>query len=567
MRILLLLLLPCLFVFGDSVASGAAKTTGFPRYDQAVANAVSYLRSQAGKIPERETSLVAYAMVKAGEPADDPLVQDGLRHALERTEQGHSGYDHLYLSGVDALLLAEVNPEANKAALQKIANYVSSRQHTSGGWSESTNNADTSMSQYAMLALWAAKGAGATIAPEVIERNIGWHLDNGTRDGSWGYRPEGANLTPTHNMAMAGAASMGIGRLLLHGPKSRAKKSEAPVEKKLGVLDKVEAEEDEGTQLVFPDYRPGIPAATVDARITRAFNWIEPRFPPPQRESDVLFPYYFFYALERAAALYELGDVNGKNWYETYGDILLTMRSPEGIFDRDSKQHSSTTIGTAFAILYFMKSTQQTLDKQYGIGRQRGTRGNPFGDKEVKREPTELDLLLGEMEKLDVTAIDESPIEVADEIVRSVISIDDPEKLIGQADKLKSLMKHPNADVRKSVVWALGRTGDFKLVPLMLDGIRDPSVDVNIEAIQALRFISRKPNGFGESLAPFASLGDEEKIKNAPPEVRLKLATPWREKALKDWSSWYFRVRPHEEQDGFDQLTLAIPLETKAAEK
>ena len=104
-------------------------------------------------------------------------------------------------------------------------------------------------------------------------------------------------------------------------------------------------------------------------------------------------------------------------------------------------------------------------------------------------------------------------------------------------------------------------------MPLMLDGIRDPSVDVNIEAIQALRFISRKPNGFGESLAPFASLGDEEKIKNAPPEVRLKLATPWREKALKNWSSWYFRVRPHEEQDGFDQLTLAIPLETKAAEK
>lgn len=40
----------------------------------------------------------------------------------------------------------------------------------------------------------------------------------------------------------------------------------------------------------------------------------------------------------------------------------------------------------------------------------------------------------------------------------------------------------------------------------MLDGIRDNSVDVNIEAIQALRFIARKPQGFGETLAPFASL-------------------------------------------------------------
>jgi len=555
MRIFLLLL--SLFFYSHSIANAAGKTTGIARYDEAVASSVRYLHSQAGNIPERESSLVAYALVKAGEPAEDELVQHGIRDALARAEAGHSGYDHIYQSGVDALLLAEVNPEEHLPALQKIANYVASKQHTSGGWSESSTNSDTSMAQYAMLALWAAKGAGANVSPEVIERSLNWHMESGNQDGSWGYRPEGANRTPTHNMAMAGAASMGIGRLLLYGPKTQLKRKE-PTEKAFGVLEKVEDEPTEKQLSVFPDYRPRISASTIDARITRAFNWIEVRFPPPQRENDVLFPYYLFYALERAAALYELDEVNGRNWYETYGDILLSMRSPEGIFDRDSKQHSSTTIGTSFAILYFMKSTQQTLDKQYGIGRQQGKRGNPFGDKEVKREPTELDLLIDDISKMDFASLDETPPEIADEIVRSVISIDDPEKLVGQTDKLKSLMKHPNADVRKAAVWALGRTGDFNLIPLMLDGIRDPSIDVNVEAIAALRYIARKPKGFNETLDPFKELPE-----TATPEERLRVANEWRQKAINSWSSWYFRVRPHEEQDSFDQLQLAVPLNSK----
>ncbi len=179
MRILLLL---GIMAFCTDIAGAAARTTGIARYDQAVVSGVRYLRSQAGKIPERESSLVAYALVKAGEPAEDELVQHGVRDALARAEAGHSGYDHIYLSGIDALLLAEVNPEAHLPALQKIADYVASKQHTSGGWSESTTNSDTSMAQYAMLALWAAHGSGAKISPEVLERNLKWHLNNATRE-------------------------------------------------------------------------------------------------------------------------------------------------------------------------------------------------------------------------------------------------------------------------------------------------------------------------------------------------------------------------------------------------
>ena len=49
---------------------------------------------------------------------------------------------------------------------------------------------------------------------------------------------------------------------------------------------------------------------------------------------------------------------------------------------------------------------------------------------------------------------------------------------------------------------------DFELIPLMLKGLRDPNVDVNLQALDALRYISRKPNGFGISDEPFEGVGD-----------------------------------------------------------
>ncbi len=233
---------------------------------------------------------------------------------------------------------------------------------------------------------------------------------------------------------------------------------------------------------------------------------------------------------------------------------MLTLQNEDGSFNT----HTGKVVGTSFALLYLMKSTQQILDKQYGLGKQYADRGNPFGDKEIKREPTELDRLIEDISNLKgFDEVDKAPIEIADEIVRSVTSIKDPEELVGQTDKLKSLMGHPNADVRKAACWALGRTSDFKLIPLMLDGIRDPDLDVNVEAVAALRYISRKPHGFGESLNPM------EGLDKAPSEERLRVANEWRQKVLKQWSAWYFAARPYEDTNRLDELQVKVPLGTR----
>ena len=96
---------------------------------------------------------------------------------------------------------------------------------------------------------------------------------------------------------------------------------------------------------------------------------------------------------------------------------------------------------------------------------------------------------------------------------------------------------------------------------MMLDMLRDPSIDVNVEAIQALRYIARKPTGFGESLDPLKGL------ENPSDEEKLRVTNEWRQKTLRAWSEWYNSVRPHEEKDTFEELLLAVPISTKGVDQ
>ncbi|MEJ7592025.1 MAG: HEAT repeat domain-containing protein [Planctomycetaceae bacterium] len=544
---------------------GPRQSTNVPRFDAAVDKALAYLHGAVEKEEQHagHEILAAYAMIKCGVPKTDPFVAKAIAAAVGRSNSGQyqpmSAYDHIYGSGVDSMLLVDLDAkELYLPNLQAIANYVQSAQRADGSWSDGPQQpGDVSMSQYGVLALWACQRGGCNVSPAALDRAADFLMKKGNSDGGWGYRP-GTTAGPgmgasTHNMTMAGGGAVGICRLLLHGLRNPPKPEKKDEDVLPGGLTKIDPLADAGQfGSSFPDYKPQNSAGALDARVDRAFGWNLANFQPVSRVEHNL---YYYYCLERAAAVGDLGKINGEDWFIVYGDGLLTLQAADGSFNT----HTGPVVGTCFALLYYMKSTDQILKKMYGLGQQLADRGNPFGDKK-KKEPTELDRLIADIANMDFDKLDETPVEVADEIVRSVLSIDDPEKLVGQEDQLKSLMKHPNDKVRSAAVWALGRTGDFKLVPLMLDGIRDTSVDVNIEAIQALRFIARRPQGFGETLAPFAALGTEDQIKIAAPEERLRLATPWREKALKDWSNWYFSVRPFEDRGGLDELQLAVPL-------
>lgn len=547
----------CCFLSTAVSVSADFKSTGVPRYDAAVRSAVGWLVKNGADAPENQTTFIAYALYKAGEPKTSPLVAKGIEHALHRAnETGYSGYDHVYLAGVDAMLLADLDePDTYRSAIQKMVDHVHGSQRSDGSWSESpTAPGDSSMAQYALLCLWAGDRVGCTVSPNVLEMAAAWHLDRGQPDGGWAYRPGILNGPERglsqHTTTTAGAGSLAIVRLLFFGPRTLQTKK-VDTEKRFGVLEKEEVDDTSLAGSKFPEFKTRFSMATFDSRIARGLGWVSTHFSPTA--ADVRAKNYFYYALERVAALHGMDDISGSDWFTVYADGLLTHQSADGSFD---KTYLGPRVDTAFAILFLMRSTQVTLMKTYGQGLTRGERGNPFGDKEKKPDPTELDLLLSAMEKelgeglqnVELDSVDEK---IANEVVRSVQAITDPEALIGQKDRLKALVEHPDADVRRAVYWALGRTGDFSLIPLMIAGLRDPHVDVNVEAEMALRFISRKPGGLGASLNPKGG------AETATPEEQVKIANEWRRKAISLWAKWYSDVRPFEEKDGFDELENA----------
>lgn len=535
---------------GLGTTQAALKSTKVPRFDTAVAKSVSFLQANAKQISERDKVLVAYALMKAGVSENSPIITEALELAKGRGEaRRYEGYDHIYLAGVDSMLLADSeNAEAHVAALQGIADYVQSVQRSDGSWSDGPQMpGDVSMSQYGVLALWSAQRTNCQVSAQAIDNAAGWFSRGTNGDGGWGYRP-GTTKGPgggnsTHNMTVAGAGSVAVARTLLHGPKG-LKGDEQKKTMKFGVLEKVELSgtEEAKNGSAFPGYSPKNGVSQLDGVVNRGLNWNQARFQPVSRAEHKI---YFYYALERASALADLPE----GWFTTYGDGLLKLQAADGSFNT----HSGPNVGTSFAILYFMRSTQQIINKQYAGGVMSGARGldSLYGQKKKKKELQGLDVLLAQMEK-DAENLDKLDDLDAAEIVESV-QFGSKEDLIGQVDKLKLLLKSNNPENRRAAYFALGRTGDYSFIPEMMKGLRDKNVDVNVEALQALRYIARKPNGFGLSLQPLAG------AETADDATKVEVANKWRTKAFTTWMTWYRDVRPYDESGGLDELQALTP--------
>ena len=538
-------------------AAAAAKTTKVPRYDKAVQRGVEYLKKTVTQQSDPSRSvLAAYALFKAGESIESPIVKRGLEIAEQSAGTAgfrpHLAYDHVYESGLYCMFLTDVDPVKYKSTIQVIADYVASVQHPDGAWSDTPRDADTSMCQYAMLALWAAHRAECRIPPETLDRAATWHIQHRWPDGGWGYRetPPGAQTKSksSRNMTMAAVSSLGISRLLLYGPPEAD--PEVEPQKKFGILQKEEQLGGAGRGSMFADYRPRNDLAALKKAISWGVGYESENYRPINIHE--FFPIYFYYSAERALSISGISTIAGKDWYTAYGDGLLTLQGASGSWTETFKKDEIS--GTSFAILYFMRSTQQILDKHYGPALQKGNRGNPLAVKSSSTEVKSLDRLLNSLDNVDLNnpELDSGP-DFADEIVRSVQSISDRKQLIGQVDRLKALVKHPDPDVRQPVYWALGRTGDISLAPILLKGLRDPNVDVNVEAELALRFLARRPSGFNLSTNPL------EGAEKADDAERLRIVNQWRDKAVREWSNWYRNVQPYEDTGSIDELELTVP--------
>lgn len=543
---------------GSAFAQVPEPSTGNPRFDAVVAKGVDYLKAQLTRRTEGLHGGIAYlsgyACLKAGVKPNDPAVQAAV-HAAKSSAAGGvwtpgNKQEHIYEAGVAAMLLADANPEANLAELQALANYLMEQQGTDGSWDYPQRKVgDTSMNQYGILGLWSCMRAGIKVPPGVWDKCARWHVQKRSGDGGWAYHP-GRQEGPgggrsTHNMTLGAVGTLAICRVILYPEYAPGGKKNRPKKKLLfGVLEEVDTSKNQkGEKTVknpYADYRPQTSAGDMNNGLSAGLSWINGRWRTDSPATGHEF--YYYYAMERAFAMNDIKKMSGQDWFTACGNVLASSQKADGSWTHGH----SPAIATSFSVLFFMRATKKILGAAYGTGLQLGDRGfdldgDPLSKDKKKKKLGPLDEMLARLEKMNVQGIQDVPEEDLSDLVQKILESDRKE-LVGQLDLLKKMADNPRGDVRAIVMFALGRSGDMRVAPILIDALNDPDVGVLAEARTALCYISRKPRGFG--LEP--DLAGE--VEGLPKKEVDRIVKEWRQKAQVKWRRWYTRIRPYDER-------------------
>ncbi len=530
-------LLVVLFCVPAANAQNAARPTGYKDFDQAVGQAVEFLRKEAREDqPPGVDFLAGYALLKAGVSAKHPDVARHVAKARNFARNPIGGQERNYSAGVAAMLLAQADPVGFQPELQTLADFLIAQQGADGSWDYPQRKVgDTSQCQYAVLGLWSCKRAGINVAPQVFDRCLAWHLEKVSADGGWAYHP-GRREGPgsggsTHNMTFAAAGTLGICKLLLfpdHKPKRRPKLP--------GGLTPIDEHKSKTKK---PHYKPVSALSEILHRIEGSAAWLSARW----RKANPLNGHklYFYYAMERAMAL---GDWEPDgDWYRDCGLVLLESQREDGSWVAG---HGSV-VGTSFAILFLVRSTKQTLAEGIGGGTLRGQKGLKWGPADPENEKPTAPSKVPDLAKLlewiesqpDPTDV---PHQDVDALTRAVLAAK-PSRLREHISSLKTVLHHPQAEVRENIILAMSRSGDMRITPVLIEALRDMDIHVMLKAQHALRMVARKPRGVGVTTKLLA------RIEDRPSDEVADIIATWRHQSTKRWREWYIRVRPWEERD------------------
>lgn len=535
---------------------------------QAIAKGAGAIKANLKNIGGSSKSLAYIALLKAGEPEASPIMAEAAAYVLAKIKDGvyNPSSSHIYEAGVDASLLADLNPEKYRGDLQKIADYLVKHQSPQGHWNypepykeESRTGGDISVTHYACLGLWAAARAGVQIDPVVWERVINWTSSCHNADGGFAYNP-GVNISmdgmnSTMNMTINGAGIICIAMINLDPSRiPDFEKGTAPktavaakvVEKEKGSLEAVNLDAGNGEDAKGPKTGK-IPAGAYPA-VKNALNWVGVRFAPVNNAAHHHRAYYY-YSLERMGALANVTKLNGRDWFSECADHLISNQKPDGSWG--ITQVVSQENDTSFAVLFLTRSTGKILKRTVieppvGGGLLSGGRGLPDdlkdldanGNVKMKREKSSLDDLLASLQNADTGDLEETQTELVQQI-----QLGDKQELIGKKDMLLKLAVHPDPEIRRTAIWAIGRTGDLSLARFAILGLDDPDGGVMRESHMALCWTARKPNAFKLPTDPLEGLAAD-----AGPDQKTAAIDSWRRQALRLWGEWYLRNRPYAER-------------------
>jgi hypothetical protein len=521
-----------------------------------------------------EAALAAYTLAKAGVGKDHPLIQSAMAAVASKVQRGVYGAGpepphHVYEAACDAMLLADVDPITYRPQLEAIRDYLVRKQLPNGAWFypyQEPDAGDTSISQFALLGLWAVQRARLDVPLTTLEKAGRWFLVTQRRDGGFNYQPHKAmyqtESVPT--MTAAGLSSLLIVRRMLYqsGLETDAPTTPQPNKKRFGVLERPQEDKPAEKTAAKP---PAAYKGELEDGIRRAARWMAEHYTTFPRTGHTQYMQYLHYACERIGTLMESEAFGSHRWYEEGGEALRSIQKPNGEWWEINQGETTAVRATCFALLFYVRATQSVVGpprkvQLVGSGLLAGGRGLPddlaqvqMTEGQVKpRVPQgDLDVLLAELERSG-KVVEEA---VAERIVETV-QLERREQLIGQIERLKRLVSDPRAEVRRVAVWAVGRSDDLRSAPLLIAALGDSDLGVATEASLALCVLSRQPQGLptGEKKGEFYPIDPPSQQDNEDDAAYAARLAQWQRTLRKAWHDWYLQVRPYDERD--DRLML-----------
>jgi hypothetical protein len=336
---------------------------------KSIERGVAFLKSkqdQNGNWPEHlnqvggVTALCTLALLNCGVPADDDSVQRALRYL--RTLKPST----TYVMSLQTMAFCLAEPRKDLLTIQKNAEWLEEQQikqgANSGAWAyPNIGTGDNSNSQFALLALYEAERAGATVNNATWNRALHYWKDaQSPVDGSFAYLPPANGAPGTGSMTCAGISSLVIAS-------GRTSAGDATVD---------------GDQVSCCGNHGGDDS---DQRIERALHWLGRPDVFTVQQNPTLFQmaglgmgrelpwhYYYLYGLERVGRMTARRFIGAHDWYREGAAFLCSaaVQRDDGSWKGSNVGENDPVIASSFALLFLGKGRRPILISklQHGPG-------------------------------------------------------------------------------------------------------------------------------------------------------------------------------------------------------
>ncbi|MBA2114832.1 hypothetical protein HOV93_19990 [Planctomycetes bacterium FF15] len=506
----------------------SALTPDSPEVQKVVKAANGYLAASGNHSRVGGKSVIALALVKSGTPKDHPKITSAVDACKKFASQVPTyKHDVVYDAGLALIFLCELDPFEYNREIQNLVTFFIKNQRAHGGYGYAENpSGDNSMTQYAALGLWLAHENRFEVPLENIANLTNFIMSVQDPSGGFGYQgkvsPRGkarvnqSDVRPS--LTTAGLCSLYVSADAIDLSNRRSK-----------ATDNLPTEFIEVTQ---DPRRASMTKARslVDRKALQSVKELGNQWMNQNAKVDgTRWPFYFLYALERFKAFQEL-DLGRPDpdptWYSAGYEYIKKKQNDSGAVQASDEGGS---VGTAFAILFLVRGTQETIKKHvrtFDNGLLAGGRGLPedLADAELRdgkvinvKEVPETDRFL-ELLKADDGSLDD----LVDADVTFDMNLAGTEREIALR-AVRGKLRQGSYAARLMAIRAIRDTKDFESVPHLIFALSDPDPRIAVQARDTLRFISRKIDGF---------------------EMPMNPTPPQRESAIKKWKEWYRSLRP-----------------------